>query len=135
MPSFFLVGSIMVLLTPRRQRLGDLAAGTLVIRERVAGAPGEVALEIDRFASDEFTFTPDQLSACSPADRSVLRAFFLRYQEMERGPRLDLAYRLSQIFLEKTAYPLASPLAGIRGMVTFLACLYRDMEKWARLDR
>jgi uncharacterized RDD family membrane protein YckC len=135
MPSFFLLGGIMVLLTPRRQRLGDLAAGTIVIRERVANAPAEVSVEIARLASDEFNFTPDQLSACSPADRSVLRSFFLRYHDMEPGPRDDLAYRLSRIFLEKTAYPLPSPLRNMQHVDTFLACLYRDMEKWARLDR
>jgi hypothetical protein len=135
LPTFYLLGGVMILLTSRRQRLGDLAAGTIVIRERVTDVPVEVSQEIDRLASNEFNFTPDQLGACSPADRTVLRSFFLRYNQMEPRPRDDLAYRLSRIFLNKTAYPLPHPLRDIERVETFLACLYRDMEKWARLDR
>jgi uncharacterized RDD family membrane protein YckC len=135
LPAFFLLGGIMVLLTPRRQRLGDLAAGTIVIRERITGAPVEVALEIERFATNEFNFTPDQLAACSPADRTILRSFFQRYQEMESDPRDELAFRLSRIFQEKTAYPLVSPLRTMERVEAFLACLYQDLEKRARLDR
>jgi uncharacterized RDD family membrane protein YckC len=135
LPSFFLLGGTLVLLTARRQRLGDLAAGTIVIRERVTDAPVEVSIEIERFATDEFTFTPDQLAACSPADRTILRSFFQRYNEMQPGPRDDLAYRLSRIFVEKTAYPLPAPLRTIERVESFLACLYRDLEKRARLER
>jgi uncharacterized RDD family membrane protein YckC len=135
LPAFYLLGGIMVLLTPRRQRLGDLAAGTMVIRERVTDAPVEVALEVERFATNEFIFTPDQLAACSPADRTILRAFFQRYQEMEPDPRDELAFRLSRIFLEKTAYPIVSPLRTMERVEAFLACLYRDLEKRVRLDR
>jgi uncharacterized RDD family membrane protein YckC len=39
LPTFYLVGIVSVLATARNQRLGDLAAGTLVVRERLgAGA-------------------------------------------------------------------------------------------------
>src|SRR5207237_7237038 len=34
LPAFYLLGATLVLLTRRHQRLGDLAAGTMVIRER-----------------------------------------------------------------------------------------------------
>jgi uncharacterized RDD family membrane protein YckC len=135
LPFFYVLGGVLVLVTPRLQRIGDLAAGTLVIRERVAKLPVEVSQEIEQFASDEFTFTPNQLAACSPADRTVLRSFFQRYLDMEPGPRADLAYRLSRIFLDKTSYPLAKPLFDVKHVETFLACLYRDMEKWAQMNR
>ncbi len=36
MPTGYLVGSILVLATPRNQRLGDLAGGTVVVRHRTA---------------------------------------------------------------------------------------------------
>jgi uncharacterized RDD family membrane protein YckC len=35
LPTFYLVGIVSILATSRNQRLGDLAAGTLVVRERV----------------------------------------------------------------------------------------------------
>ena len=34
LPSFYMVGVISILVTRRSQRLGDLAAGTVVVRER-----------------------------------------------------------------------------------------------------
>src|SRR5436190_675148 len=43
LPALQLLGAIMILLTTNRQRLGDLAAGTVVIRERAAGAGAETA--------------------------------------------------------------------------------------------
>jgi len=38
LPSLYLAGILAILVTPKNQRLGDLAAGTLVIRDRVAAA-------------------------------------------------------------------------------------------------
>ena len=37
LPLFYLVGSIAIVATQHDQRLGDLAAGTLVVRERFRG--------------------------------------------------------------------------------------------------
>lgn len=37
MPGFYLVGIVTILATPKNQRLGDLAAGTIVVRERTVG--------------------------------------------------------------------------------------------------
>jgi uncharacterized RDD family membrane protein YckC len=39
LPSAYMVGVISILVTPRSQRLGDLAAGTIVVRERPAELP------------------------------------------------------------------------------------------------
>src|SRR5206468_13021288 len=36
LPVFYVLGAVLILVTGRRQRLGDLAAGTVVVRERVA---------------------------------------------------------------------------------------------------
>lgn len=40
LPSAYLGGVVAILVTSRNQRLGDLAAGTVVVRERVLPAPG-----------------------------------------------------------------------------------------------
>src|SRR5207247_10719822 len=39
LPAFYVVGVISILVTGRNQRLGDLAAGTLVVRERRPAVP------------------------------------------------------------------------------------------------
>ena len=94
---------MLVLLSRRRQRLGDLAAGTIVIRERTAAAPDYEHL-IGRLATQEDAFTPNELAACTAGDRQVLRAFFHRYEQMEPGARQELATRLAILFIGKTGH-------------------------------
>ena len=37
LPAFYAIGMLSIFVTPRNQRLGDLAAGTLIVRERSGG--------------------------------------------------------------------------------------------------
>jgi uncharacterized RDD family membrane protein YckC len=43
LPSYYLVGAVAIFVTRRNQRLGDLAAGTVVVRERQAVSLDELA--------------------------------------------------------------------------------------------
>jgi uncharacterized RDD family membrane protein YckC len=135
LPALYLLGGILVLVNRRRQRLGDLAAGTVVIRERTLEAPADVAEEVRRLASDEFTFTPVHLSTCSPADQGILRSFFVRFHQMQPRPRQALALRLAHILLAKTAYQPTQSIQDSRQAERFLASLYRDLEQWSRHGR
>jgi len=135
LPAFYFLGGLLVLLTERNQRLGDLAAGTLVVRERALEAPADVAQEVDRLASPDFAFTSDQLAACFPDGRHILRSFFQRYHQLDDGPRNQLARRLAEEFLRKTSYRLDTPVLDGRRAEVFLASLHRDLEKLARHGR
>jgi uncharacterized RDD family membrane protein YckC len=128
LPGFYMLGGFLVLLTPRHQRLGDMAAGTIVVRERALEAPPDLTGSIDRLASQEFTFTAEQLKPCFPDGRHILRSFFQRYEELDRPARHQLATRLANEFVRKTGYPLSKPLAGGARAEAFLASLYRDIE-------
>jgi hypothetical protein len=119
----------LIALSGRKQRLGDLAAGTVVIRERSVLPPAELDKEIEQLASEEFVFTAEQLAPCFPNGRHILRSFFQRYRELEENPRQQLACRLALEFLGKTAYQLKAPITEHRRSAAFLASLYRDMEK------
>jgi uncharacterized RDD family membrane protein YckC len=50
LPGLYLVGGCAALLDPHGRRLGDLAAGTVVVRERRAPRPGTLAARVDRDA-------------------------------------------------------------------------------------
>jgi uncharacterized RDD family membrane protein YckC len=135
LPFSYLVGGLLVLLTKQGQRLGDIAAGTIVIRERALGLPGDPMKEVERFATDELAFTADQLAACRPEDRHVLRSFFQRYRELDRQARKRLAVRLADEFCQKTSYQRRLPLSTDEEARAFLASLYRDLENLARHGR
>lgn len=134
LPVFYLFGGFLILLSSRSQRLGDMAAGTIVIRERTVQPPTELHEMIQKYASEEFHFTAEHLSACSPNDRFLLRSFFQRAEDMKERPREQLALRLTDIFLQKLAYQTATPIVDDFGAETFLASLYRDLEDWAKRE-
>jgi uncharacterized RDD family membrane protein YckC len=89
LPAFYVVGVIAILVTGRNQRLGDLAAGTLVVRERrpavtyVAPPPvGAPFLEWD-------------VSGVSLEDVATLRQFLERRVSLSPGARAHLATDLA----------------------------------------
>jgi uncharacterized RDD family membrane protein YckC len=132
LPAFYLLGALIVLLSARGQRLGDMAAGTIVIRERALEPPADLAGVIEKLASKEFSFTPTQLAACAAEDRYLLRSFFQRYPDMEQPARGQLARKLADEFVRKTAWQPTTPINDGRRAMAFLASLYRDIEDLAR---
>jgi uncharacterized RDD family membrane protein YckC len=132
LPGVYLFGAFLILVTARRQRLGDLAAGTIVVRERVEEAPEETAAVIQKYASPEYVFSASQLSACTANDRNVLRSFFQRLDQLEGPNRAELARKLAFVMLAKTGYAPEYPIVTGKQAAVFLASLFRDLEQQAR---
>lgn len=94
---------LMVALTPRRQRLGDLVAGTLVIQERrydlsrygpAAGAAARWGALRGRAAA-----------LLGPADYERLADFLARRPELEAGARARLAARVAAALAARAGLP------------------------------
>lgn len=100
LPSFYALAMGVVLVTPRNQRLGDLAAGTLVVRERRAGVPGAspAPAAAAGWAPPVAGGTGWDLSAVSARDVATVREFLARRSSLDpaAADRLaaDLAARL-----------------------------------------
>jgi uncharacterized membrane protein SpoIIM required for sporulation/uncharacterized RDD family membrane protein YckC len=93
LPSW-LLGGLFILLHPRAQRLGDLAAGTVVVRERsVAALPEEVEAA-----------GPPRLS---DREYDVLREYALRRDALERPARQRVAARLAPHYAAYNREPSA----------------------------
>jgi hypothetical protein len=129
---FPLLGPLLILLTPRHQRLGDLAAGTIVVRERTLTLGADPTEEFIEHATDEYTFTQAQLSRLAPADRTVIREFLRRYDSMVRESAHQLALTLVRRFAQKMGPPLPEPLPDRADARRFLASLLRDLEALRR---
>lgn len=122
LPSLYAVGLISIFVTRQNQRLGDLVAGTLVVRDRQVDTPhwGELgsrtitagAFEAPAFASaagqpashlDQLRTAPhlrvalpaNNVAKLSAADLSVLEGFFARRLDMDLGTRAALAERIA----------------------------------------
>lgn len=106
------------LLTARSQRLGDLVAGTVVLRERTAAAPPRVA---------RFELPPEAAELARGLDVRTLtareyeavRAFLLRAGELDEGARTRLAHRLADLVVGKLGQPPPSQLSAL----TYLRCV------------
>ena len=92
LPAFYVVGVISILVTSRNQRLGDLAAGTLVVRERrQAVTPAATYLPPPGGAP----FLEWDVSGVSVDDVATLRQFLERRVSLSPGARAHLATDLA----------------------------------------
>ncbi len=116
LPLFYGVGSIVIFVDRRSRRLGDLAAGTLVVKERRE-------LRLDALGFDA---TPDQASATAsvpdagpaeellpnlyrltPGDQTVLREYLLRRPSLTAAASERLAAQLASAFAQKLEHDLS----------------------------
>lgn len=112
LPSLYLAGVITMLCNKRNKRLGDLAAGTMVIHERAeepsllwAGgalrpastfAPVTTAAQAspDAFTSGTGHIPADAVARLSPRDLTVIETFFARALDLPLEIRANMAYRI-----------------------------------------
>ncbi|MBB6144880.1 putative RDD family membrane protein YckC [Silvibacterium bohemicum] len=111
-PSFYLVGVISMLCNRQHKRLGDLAAGTLVVHERqsvemgwsgnsartftaASFAPSPVEALLQSQLAPEITLPADAVARLSVEDLSVIERFFSRVLDMDLETRANLAARLT----------------------------------------
>jgi uncharacterized RDD family membrane protein YckC len=95
LPSLYLVGTISVIVSAHNQRLGDLAAGTIVVRERAAQpkAAGWVAWSHPTVPLDAVVGW--DVSAISPAEVAAVRAFLDRRLTLPPDARARIGYDLA----------------------------------------
>lgn len=91
---FLAIGVISGILTARTQRLGDLVAGTFVVREPKAGAVSGAVMFPPPRGYEGYVAMLD-VTTVKPEQYEVVRSFLLRVLELAPGPRHELALRLA----------------------------------------
>ena len=121
LPFLYIIGAIVMLVDSRSRRLGDLVAGTIVVKEQQeislatigsnertpAPWPSQaVGTSIAASATGTFTDAPQfpNLSRISSAEYSLLREFLQRRTMLAPGPRASLALQLAQGFARRLDY-------------------------------
>ena len=97
-PLSYIPAIISILVTRNNQRLGDLAAGTLVVREprKLAAQPRPEPIDPSEYASWDVTGIGDR-------ELSAVRAFLGRRDELDAGARRALAAQLATALRPKVA--------------------------------
>lgn len=94
LPFGYLVGIVSVLVTRRNQRLGDLAAGTLVIRERRTRAVEEAPLDTSMASRTEAAVL--DTSAVTADELAAIRHFLARRHDIDHDARRELAHTMAE---------------------------------------
>lgn len=97
---FYPLGLFVMFLSSRSQRIGDYAAGTLVIVERKRNLPMDRA----RLRSTAKLNLPDlelHISALEPKQYQVIRTFLQRREAMEESHRRELARLLARRLMKR----------------------------------
>jgi uncharacterized RDD family membrane protein YckC len=142
-PFFYAVGVITMFVTSQHQRLGDLAAGTLVVRDRDPESPlwgdsGSRTFTAQFFASrgpipelhTASTLPALGISKLSSDDLEVLEGFFSRRLDMSLATRQALALRICAAIQTKSG--LEKPTDA--SVETFLEATARQLRDQARLQ-
>lgn len=124
LPTFYGVGLLSIFLSRQNQRLGDMVAGTLVVRDRAIDTPhwrelgsrtitaatiAPPANEYLRSAPHLDVILPaSNLAKLSAADLAVLEGFFARRLDMDLATRSALAARIASGVQAKSGLKLPS---------------------------
>lgn len=106
LPGAYVVGCVSILVTRRNQRLGDVAAGTLVVRERRGREPRRRqhyhrAVAVPALPPEETAGW--DVSAITAEELAAVRRFLERRDELERTAREDVGRRLAERLRPKVA--------------------------------
>ncbi len=131
LPSLYLAGVITMLCNKRNKRLGDLAAGTLVIHERTEEQPllltgdGLRRAPVNGVNGDgraACLFAPDAVARLSVGDLVILEAFFARALDLPLDTRAAMAHRIAAEMSAKmaTTLPEGNPERALEAMAVEL---------------
>lgn len=138
----YAVGTVAIFISRDHQRLGDLAAGTLVVRDRIEEAPASTE-STRTFTANLFTPTvpsPEPhagfmlddhgIAKLTSADLQVLESFFARRLDMPLETRGALAQRIGAAIQAKSGL---EPPPGV-STETFLEIAARQLRDVARMQ-
>jgi len=126
LPALYLVGGSLALFSSKSRRLGDLAAGTLVVRDRRRALPSGIvppaeAMEVlraDRKAEE-------RVRRASVEEREVLLAASLRREELSMRARLTLFKSLAEYAEERFGLKKPEHLSDEKYVVALTGLLVR----------
>ena len=153
LPGFYAVGVVAIFISRRNQRLGDMVAGSLVVRDREVDAPQwnqnssqSLSLRSPESAPPQPAYgqpgaglwgqaphlrvvlPAPALAKLSPADLEVLEGFFARRLDMDLTTRSALAGRIAQALSAKSGLAIP-PDTGVETFLEAVAHQFRELGR------
>jgi len=136
LPAFYLVGGVVCWFSPKSQRLGDIAANTVVVR-----IPRITEPDLDQLLAGKFNSLRQypHLAArlrqrVSPTEAAVLLQSLLRRGEFDPVDRVELFAELAAYFRAKVEFPeeAATGIADEQYLRNVADVIYRGTSQVAR---
>lgn len=121
LPILYLVGGVSAAFTRDSKRLGDLAAGTIVVRDTRRKVPDEIARPVGELAPDR-KWT-DRVRRASVDERELFLSACLRREEMEMPARLTLFPALARYAAARFAVDKPEHLSDEKFVVVLTAAM------------
>jgi uncharacterized RDD family membrane protein YckC len=103
LPSLYVVGMISIFATRKNQRLGDIVAGTVVVREHRAGVESPRTVAPVHGASTGASSAAWDVSAITAEELAAVRSFLERRSDIDWNARNELATTLAARLRPKVA--------------------------------
>jgi uncharacterized RDD family membrane protein YckC len=142
-PGFYAIGIIAIFLSKRSQRLGDMVAGTLVVRDRQIDSPHWNESTSRTFTAASMVaqspIPPPHLRVLLPApalaklsasDLEVLEGFFSRRLDMDLATRAALANRIAAALCAKSGLAVPQDTS----VETFLEAVAHQFRELGRMN-
>jgi uncharacterized RDD family membrane protein YckC len=129
LPGLYLVGGMACLISRRHQRLGDLVANTIVVRQPKIQAPDLTQLLTGKYNSfHDFPHLEARLrQKVSPHEAGLALQALIRRDQMEPGARVELFREMADHFKKKADFPaeLTAEISDEQYVRNVVATLYR----------
>jgi uncharacterized RDD family membrane protein YckC len=123
---FYPLGLIVMFIDSRNRRLGDFSAGTLVVKESEARAPGRYEAAIDPgVPEEEIRIVARKMAA---RDYALITRFLSRRDELDPGHRENLAWEICDRLFQNAERPLPTALDPEQ-TIQASAALYREKTR------
>jgi len=141
LPSLYGVGIVVMFFSRLNQRLGDMVAGTLVVRDREPDSPhwGESGSRMITVQPNDTPIPAPHMSVILPvpalaklstADLEVLESFFSRRLDMDMSTRASLAERIAHALRAKSGIVIPEGTS----VETFLEAVAHQLREIARMN-
>jgi uncharacterized RDD family membrane protein YckC len=141
LPSFYAIGILTIFLSKQSQRLGDMVAGTLVVRDREVDTPHWGELGSRTITAQVFEpvvsaaphlnvrLPAPNVAKLSAADLEVLEGFFARRLDMDLATRAALAQRMASALCAKSGLEIPEGVS----VETFLEAVAHQIRDVGRV--
>lgn len=109
LPGYYIIGSVCILATDKKQRLGDMAAGTVVVRDRPAGAPLVPVGQLTHSPRTDLNLLREYVIRLSEQDLAAARGYWERRSQMTPENRPRVALQVAQALAAKMNWPEPLP--------------------------